>query len=123
MLRLFRQCSECSESVQTFQTMFRVFRICSEFPVNVQTLFRMFRLFRQCSDSVQSMFRMFNQCSESVQTFSEFLSHKLVYSEFLNCSGSAKHTALRRKSKDWLPRNQKNASERSDMSTRGLLFQ
>jgi hypothetical protein len=36
---------------------------------------------------------------------------------------SAKHVALRRKSKDWLVRNQNNVSEWSDMSTRGLLFQ
>ena len=33
------------------------------------------------------------------------------------------HAALRRKSKDWLARNQDNVSEWSDMSTRGLLFQ
>ena len=39
------------------------------------------------------------------------------------CSFSAKHIALRRKSKDWLARNQNNVSEWSDMSTRGLLFQ
>ena len=39
------------------------------------------------------------------------------------CCFSAKHTALRRKSKDWLVRNQNNVSEWSDMSTRGLLFQ
>jgi hypothetical protein len=36
---------------------------------------------------------------------------------------SAKNAALRRKSKDWLARNQNNLSEWSDMSTRGLLFQ
>ena len=36
---------------------------------------------------------------------------------------SAKHTALRSKSKDWLARNQNNVYEWSDMSTRGLLFQ
>ena len=36
---------------------------------------------------------------------------------------SAKHAALRRKSKDWSSRNQNNVSEWSDMSTRGLLFQ
>jgi len=35
------------------------------------------------------------------------------------CSFSAKHAALRSKSKDWLVRNQNNESE----STRGLLFQ
>jgi hypothetical protein len=39
------------------------------------------------------------------------------------CRFSAKHTALRRKSKDWLARNQNNVSEWSDMSTRRLLFQ
>jgi hypothetical protein len=33
------------------------------------------------------------------------------------------HTALRRKSKDGLARNQNNESGWSDMSTRGLLFQ
>ena len=36
---------------------------------------------------------------------------------------SSKHAALRRKSKDWLARNQNNVSELSDMSTSGLLFQ
>jgi hypothetical protein len=38
------------------------------------------------------------------------------------CCFSAKHTALRRKSKDWLARNQNNVSAWSDMSTLGLLF-
>jgi hypothetical protein len=40
-----------------------------------------------------------------------------------NCCFSAKHAALRSKSKDWLARNQNNVSEWSDISTRGLLFQ
>jgi hypothetical protein len=35
---------------------------------------------------------------------------------------SSKHAALRRKSKDWLDRNENNVSEWSDMSTRRLLF-
>jgi hypothetical protein len=39
------------------------------------------------------------------------------------CCFSAKHAALRRKSKDWLARNQNNVSEWSDMSIRGLLCQ
>jgi hypothetical protein len=39
------------------------------------------------------------------------------------CCFSAKYAVLRRKSKDWLSRNQNNVSELSDMSTRGLLFQ
>jgi hypothetical protein len=39
------------------------------------------------------------------------------------CCFSAKHGALRRKSKDWLARNQANVSEWGDMSIHGLLFQ
>ena len=39
------------------------------------------------------------------------------------CCFSAKYTALRRKSKDWLALNQNNVSEWSDMPTCGLLFQ
>ena len=39
------------------------------------------------------------------------------------CCFSAKHAALRKKSKDWLARNQNNVSKWSDMSTHGLLFQ
>jgi hypothetical protein len=39
------------------------------------------------------------------------------------CCFSAKHATLRRKSKDWLARNQNNVSEWIDLSTRGLLFQ
>ena len=39
------------------------------------------------------------------------------------CCFSAKHAALRRKSKDWLARNQTYVSLWSDMSIRGLLFQ
>ena len=39
------------------------------------------------------------------------------------CFFSTKHAALRRKSKDWLARNQNNVSEWSHMSTCGLLLQ
>jgi hypothetical protein len=39
------------------------------------------------------------------------------------CCFSTKHATLRRKSKEWLARNQNNVSEWSDMSTRGQLFQ
>jgi hypothetical protein len=39
------------------------------------------------------------------------------------CCFSAKPPALRRKSKDWLARNQNNVSEWDNMSTRGQLFQ
>jgi hypothetical protein len=39
------------------------------------------------------------------------------------CCFSAKHTSLRRKSKDWLASNQDNVFKRSEMSIRGLLFQ
>jgi hypothetical protein len=38
------------------------------------------------------------------------------------CCLSAKHAALRRKSTDWLARNQDNVSEWGDMSIHGLLF-
>ena len=60
MFRIFSQRSECSESVKNFQSMFRMFRICSEFSVNVQ--------------NVQNLFIF----------FSEFLAQTLVYSEFLD---------------------------------------
>jgi hypothetical protein len=39
------------------------------------------------------------------------------------CCFSSMHAPLRRKSKDWLVRNQNNVSEWSDISTHGLLFQ
>jgi hypothetical protein len=38
------------------------------------------------------------------------------------CCFSAKNAALRRKSKDWLARNQNNVSEWSDISTQWLLL-
>ena len=40
-----------------------------------------------------------------------------------SCCFSAKYAALRRKSKDWLARNQDNVSEWGDMSIHRLLFQ
>ena len=39
------------------------------------------------------------------------------------CCFSAKHAALRSKSKDWLARSQNNVSEWGNMSICGLLFQ
>ena len=39
------------------------------------------------------------------------------------CCFSANQAVLKRKSKDWLARNQNNVSEWSDMSIDGLLFQ
>ena len=39
------------------------------------------------------------------------------------CCVPAKHAALRRKSTDWLARNQDNMSEWGDMSIRELLLQ
>ena len=39
------------------------------------------------------------------------------------CCFSARHEELRKKSKDWLARNQNNACEWSDITTHGLLFQ
>jgi hypothetical protein len=43
--------------------------------------------------------------------------HVLIDNKMGICCFSAKHAALRRKSKDWLARNQNNLSEWSDMST------
>jgi hypothetical protein len=39
------------------------------------------------------------------------------------CCLSANHIAIKRKSKDWLARNQDNMSGWDNMSIRGLLFQ
>jgi hypothetical protein len=39
------------------------------------------------------------------------------------CCFSAKHTALRSKTKDWLTRDQNNVSKLGDICIRGLLFQ
>ena len=39
------------------------------------------------------------------------------------CCFSSKYATLRRKSNDWLDKNQDNVSECDDMSIRGLLFQ
>jgi hypothetical protein len=39
------------------------------------------------------------------------------------CCFSARHIALRRKSKDWMSRNQDNVSGWEEMSIHGLLFQ
>jgi len=39
------------------------------------------------------------------------------------CCFSAKHAALRRRSKGWLAQNQDNVFEWIDMSIHGLLFQ
>ena len=43
--------------------------------------------------------------------------------EIVICCISAKHAALRRKSKDWLAQNQDNVSEWDVMSIHGLLCQ
>jgi hypothetical protein len=50
-------------------------------------------------------------------------SGQIKYYEIGICCFSAKHAALRRKSKDWSARNQNNVSEWSDMSIGELLFQ
>jgi hypothetical protein len=43
--------------------------------------------------------------------------------EICICCFSAKHAALRRKSKGWLARNRDNVPEWDDMSIHGLLYQ
>jgi hypothetical protein len=45
------------------------------------------------------------------------------YYKICMCCFSAKPAALRRKSEEWLARNQGNVSECGDMYIRGLLFQ
>ena len=53
--------------------------------------------------------------------FESLLGQTKDYKIGISCF-SAKHAALRRKSKDWLARNQNNVSEWGDVSTRELLF-
>jgi len=73
----------------------KMFRLCSDFSDNVQNFQSMFRI---CSDNVQTVQSMFRICSEfsvnvqNVQTFSEFLAQKLVYSEFLDFVVEATNT-------------------------------
>jgi hypothetical protein len=61
--------------------------------------------------------------SRAVDRGFEPLSGQTKDYKFCICCFSAKHAAIRRKSKDWLARNQNNVSEWSDMSTRALLCQ
>jgi hypothetical protein len=59
--------------------------------------------------------------SSAVDRGFEPLSGQIKDYKICICCFSAKHAALRRKSKDWLARNQDNVSEWSDTSTPGLL--
>ena len=61
--------------------------------------------------------------SSSIDRGFEPRSDQTKYYKIGICCFSAKHVALRRKSKDWLTLNQDNVSECDDMSIRGLLFQ
>ena len=61
--------------------------------------------------------------SSSVDRGFEPRSDQTKYYKIGICCFSAKHVALRIKSKDWLTLNQDNVSECDDMSIRGLLFQ
>jgi hypothetical protein len=68
---------------------------------------------------------LFRQCGIFKKTIA---SHFIIIRECFDyeigiCCFSARRSALRKKSKDWLERNQNNVSEWSDMSTYGLLFQ
>ena len=53
----------------------------------------------------------------------EFRSGQSNNYEIVICCFSAKHAALRKKSKGWLAQNQDNVSEWGDMFIHGLLFQ
>jgi hypothetical protein len=61
--------------------------------------------------------------SSAVDRGFEPQSGEIIDYEIGICWFSAKQAALRRKSKDWLARNQNNVFEWRDMSIRGLLFQ
>ena len=61
--------------------------------------------------------------SSAVDRGFEPRSGQTKYYKMYICCFSAKHAALRRKSKNWSARNQNNVSEWGDMSIRGLLFQ
>ena len=61
--------------------------------------------------------------SSAVDRGFELLSGQIKKHEISICCFSAKHAAIRRKSKDWLVRNQDNVSEWGDMYIHGLLFQ
>ena len=67
------------------------------------------------------MIRVFT--SSGVDRGFESRSNHKKYCEIGICCFSAKHAALRRKSKDWLALNQDNVSEWRDMSICRLLFQ
>ena len=60
--------------------------------------------------------------SSAVDHGFEFRSSRTKDYEIGICCVSAKHAALRRKSKDWLVWNQNNMFEWGDMSIHGLLF-
>ena len=60
--------------------------------------------------------------SSAVDRGLEVLSGQIKDYKIVICCFCAKYTALSRKSKDWLIRNQNSMSEWSDMSTHGLLF-
>jgi hypothetical protein len=53
----------------------------------------------------------------------ESRSGQTKYYKIGNCCFSTKQTALNRKSKDWLARNQDNVSKWSDIYTREMKFQ
>ena len=75
-------------------------------------------LFNRIGDVMVSVF-----ASSAVDRGFEPRSGQIKDYEIGICCFSAKHAVLKRKSQDWLDRNQDNVSEWSDMSTRGLLFQ
>jgi hypothetical protein len=68
---------------------------------------------------------------ENKLIFNEMMRFALFYTNMLSwkdykidiCCFSAKHAALRRKSKGWLAQNQDNVLDWCDISIHGLLFQ
>ena len=64
LVKMFRLCSECSDSVENLQSMFRMFGICSDTVQNGQTFQTMVRLCSVNVQNVPNLFRMFSQCSD-----------------------------------------------------------
>jgi hypothetical protein len=62
-------------------------------------------------------------CSSAVDRGFELRSGQTKDYKIDICCFFAKHAALKRKSKDWLARNQDNVSECGGISISGLLFQ
>jgi hypothetical protein len=71
-------------------------------------------------DLENSTLRLSLFSSKKTKTKAAFIGEAFIHCSI--CCFCAKHTAIRRKSKDWFARNQDNVSEWGDVSIRELLF-